>query len=109
MALNEQRFHILVSLARGPLHGYGIAEEISSITNGDSRPRPGSLYHALDKLVDQNLVELDREEVVDGRLRRYYRLTEQGTETLTAEAVRRQRSATVALDRLGGLAGGAAT
>lgn len=103
MALNEQRFHILVSLARGPLHGYGIAEEISSITNGESRPRPGSLYHALDKLVEQDLVAADREEVVDGRLRRYYRLTEHGTKTLTQEAIRRQRAAEVALDRLGAL------
>ena len=106
MALNEQRFHILISLARGPLHGYGIAEEIASITEGDSRPRAGALYHALDKLVEQGLVVLDREEAVDGRLRRYYRLTEDGTATLTDEAICRQRSAEVALDRLGGLPGG---
>ena len=100
MALNDQRFHILVALANGPMHGYGVAEEIRSITNGDLSPRAGPLYHALDKLVEQQLVEVDREEVVDSRMRRYYKLTGLGSETLSAEALHRQRSPTVALDRL---------
>lgn len=109
MKVNEQRFHILIALTGGALHGYGIAEEIAKITDGEIRPRAGSLYHALDKMVEQSLVALDREEAVDGRLRRYYRLTPEGTETLTYEARRRQRSAMVAVDRLGGLTPGAVT
>lgn len=100
MALNDQRFHILVALANGPMHGYGVAEEICLITDGALSPRAGSLYHALDKLVDQQLVEVDREEVVDSRMRRYYKLTGLGSETLSTEARQRQHSATVALDRL---------
>jgi len=100
MSLNDQRFHILVALANGPLHGYGIAEEIKAVTDGASSPRAGSLYHALDKLADQDLVSVDRDEVVDGRLRKYYRLTEHGSTTLADEATRRQRSATAALERL---------
>ena len=100
MALNDQRFNILVALANGPLHGYGIAEEIKAVTEGALKPRSGSLYHALDKLAEQDLVIVDRDEVVDGRLRRYYRLTETGSSLLADEAVRRQRSATVALERL---------
>ena len=51
---------------------------------------------------------MDREEVVDGRLRRYYRLTPAGTKRLAAEAARLQAHATVALRRLN-LAGGMAT
>ncbi len=108
MALNEQRFFILAAIADGPLHGYAIAEEISKISNGSHTPRPGSLYHSLDKLMEQRLLEIDREEVVTGRLRRYYRLTNEGTERLTSEAMRRAESAQVALRRLniafGGLA-----
>ncbi len=100
MAINEQRFMILVALANRPLHGYGIADEIRSITDGSMTPKAGSLYHALDKLAEQALVVVDRDEVVDGRLRRYYKLTESGTSTLAAEAQRRQRSAAVALERL---------
>ena len=100
MSINDQRFNILVALADGPLHGYGVAEEIDRLTAGAHKPRPGSLYHALDKLTEQGLVVLDREQVVDGRLRRYYRLTEHGSKTLAGEATKRQRSATVALERL---------
>jgi DNA-binding PadR family transcriptional regulator len=51
---------------------------------------------------------VDREEVVDGRLRRYYRLTPAGTKLLTDEAARLHVHATVALRRLD-LAGGIAT
>ena len=107
MSLNEQRFHILVALANGPLHGYGIAEAIKADTAGELTPRAGSLYHALDKLAEKDLVVVDRDEVVAGRLRRYYRLTEHGTATLADEAARRQRSATTALERLNTSFGGA--
>lgn len=100
MALNEQRFNILLALAGAPLHGYAIAEEIDRLTEGAHKPRPGSLYHSLDKLTEQGLVEFDREEVVDGRLRRYYRLTEHGSATLGDQALQRQRSAALALERL---------
>jgi len=100
VALNEQRFYILTALASGPLHGYAIAEEIARVSDGSHAPRPGSLYHAIDKLIEQQLLELDREEVVDGRLRRYYRLTETGVLRLTDEATRRAASAQVALRRL---------
>jgi DNA-binding PadR family transcriptional regulator len=55
---------------------------------------------------------VDREEIVDNRLRRYYRLTPKGSETLAAEATRLQANAAVALKRLNvprpDLAGGAA-
>lgn len=87
MALNEQRFFILAAIAKGPLHGYVIAEEISKISDGSHTPRPGSLYHSLDKLMEQKLLTIDREEVVSGRLRRYYRLTEKGTARLTSKIV----------------------
>ncbi len=100
MKLNDQRFHILVALAGGPLHGYGIATEIKSVTDGALTPRAGSLYHSLDKLAEQGVVAVDRDDVVDGRLRRYYRLTENGTSILAAEATRRHQSATAALERL---------
>jgi DNA-binding PadR family transcriptional regulator len=43
---------------------------------------------------------VDREEVVDGRLRRYYRLTPAGTRRLAAEAARLQANARAALTRL---------
>jgi PadR family transcriptional regulator, regulatory protein PadR len=65
------------------------------------------LYSALDRLRLEGLVTVDREEIVGGRLRRYYRLTPQGGRQLAAEAARFQANAAAALARLG-LAGGMA-
>lgn len=102
MRLNELRFLILGALGRGRMHGYAIAEEIRLLSDGHHTPRPGSLYHAIDKLVAANLVVDDGEEAVDGRLRRYYKLTPSGTEMLEAEANRRAAAAHVVIDRLAG-------
>jgi DNA-binding PadR family transcriptional regulator len=67
------------------------------------------LYTALDRLRTDGLVEFDREEIVEGRLRRYYRLTPAGTTVLAEEAVRLRANAAAALRRLDpGLAGGMA-
>jgi DNA-binding PadR family transcriptional regulator len=65
----------------------------------------------LDRLRIDGLVEVDREEVVDSRLRRYYRLTPRGSDVLAGEAARAQSNAAAALARLrrhGDLAGGVA-
>jgi DNA-binding PadR family transcriptional regulator len=58
------------------------------------------LYTALDRLRGDRLIEVDREEIVDNRLRRYYRLTPPGEERLADEAVRLQANAVVAMARL---------
>ncbi len=102
--INEQRFLILTALAAGPRHGYHLRDEIAELTDGERRPRAGALYHALDRLADDGLVVVDREEHVNGRLRRYYGLTTMGETVLEAEAHKRQRAAHHALNRLGRLA-----
>ena len=61
----------------------------------------GTLYAALDRLRDAGLVEVDHEEVVDGRARRYYRLTGAGREALRAEATRMVVAARLVLGRAG--------
>jgi len=106
--MQEATFLILTALAAGPQHGYGIITDVAAISEGDARLRVGTLYSALDRLNIDGLVELDREEVVDGRLRRYYRLTGEGAGVLAAEAARLRSHAATALDRLG-LTGGTAT
>ena len=107
--LREPTFLILTALAAGPQHGYGIMTDVEHISGGRVKLRPGTLYAALDRVAAEGLVEADREEVVDGRLRRYYRLTPGGGRRLAAEAARLQANATAALRRLradpaGGLA-----
>ena len=98
---------ILTALANGSQHGYGIITDVREISDGRVRLRAGTLYTALDRLCADELIAIDREEIVDGRLRRYYRLTPAGTKRLGAEAARLQAHATAALTRLN-LAGGMA-
>jgi DNA-binding PadR family transcriptional regulator len=105
-AMQEATFLILTALAAGSQHGYGIITDVGGISGGRVRLRAGTLYSALDRLHTADLVAVDREEVVDGRLRRYYRLTPTGSRLLAAEAARLSANAGTALRRLD-LAGGA--
>jgi DNA-binding PadR family transcriptional regulator len=98
--LQEPTFLILAALAETPLHGYGVILEVAALSEGRVNLRPGTLYGALDRLVEQGLVAAEREEVVDGRLRRYYRLTEDGAGVLDAEARRLAGNAEIAAARL---------
>lgn len=106
--MQEASFLILTALAAGTRHGYGIINDVRGISGGRVHLRAGTLYTALDRLRADGLIEVDREEVVDSRLRRYYRLTATGTERLAQEAGRLHANALVAMSRLqldSGLAG----
>jgi DNA-binding PadR family transcriptional regulator len=98
--MREPTFLILTALAAGAQHGYGIMADVAQISGGRVRLRAGTLYAALNRLAVEGLVEVDREEIVDARLRRYYRLTPPGTQRLTAEVDRMRRHTTVAARRL---------
>lgn len=92
--MREPTFLILTALAAQPLHGYGIIQSVARLSDDEVILRPGTLYGALDRLVDNDLIATDREEIVDGRLRRYYRLSEAGAQALAVQAARlRQRAA----------------
>jgi DNA-binding PadR family transcriptional regulator len=98
--LREPAFLVLTALAGGPLHGYALVEDVLRISDGQVRLHTGTLYAVLDRLREAGLVEVEREEVVDSRLRRYYRLSTAGAERLAAEATRMQRNASAATRRL---------
>jgi DNA-binding PadR family transcriptional regulator len=103
--MREPTFLILTALAARAQHGYGIMTDVERISEGRVRLRAGTLYAALDRLRSDGLIEADREEIVDARLRRYYRITDEGRQQLTAEVSRLRANAAVAARRLG-LAGG---
>ena len=103
--MQEATFLILTALAARSQHGYGIITDVLEISGGRVRLRAGTLYTALHRLRAEELIEVDREEVVETRLRRYYRLTPAGSTRLAAEAARLQANAAAALSRLR-LAGG---
>jgi DNA-binding PadR family transcriptional regulator len=75
MGMTEPAFFVLTALVGEPRHGYGIVKEVEDLSAGRVELKIGSLYGILDRLVAEGLVELDREEAYQGRLRRYYRIT----------------------------------
>src|SRR5215471_4536923 len=98
--MTGQAFFVLTALADGPRHGYGIVREVEELSQGRVKLKIGSLYGVLDRLATEGLIEPDREEPHDGRLRRYYRLTQDGRLALAAEAELRAATARVAWARL---------
>lgn len=88
MKLTEQGYLVLLALADGPRHGYGIVGAVQDLTDGATKLGAGTLYGLLDRLGDAGLVTPSGEEVVDGRLRRYYRITDAGTSAVAAETAR---------------------
>ncbi len=98
--MTEPAFFVLTALLGTPLHGYGIVGEVDELSEGRVQLKIGSLYGILDRLVTEGLVELDREEQHQGRLRRYYRVTETGAEALRAEASRQAANVRAANRRI---------
>ena len=96
---------VLVALADGRRHGYGIIQDVERLSNGRTTLRAGTLYATLDRLTCEELIEGAGEEIVDGRLRRYYRLTKRGSAVLESESKQRLAVSKEALRRLR-LAGG---
>src|SRR5215470_17640224 len=84
-------FQIMVALADGELHGYGIMQDVDRVTNGETKLGPGTLYRSIQRMVVEGLIEeldiaLDNE--ADDDRRRYYRLTDRGRAVAAAEANR---------------------
>jgi PadR family transcriptional regulator, regulatory protein PadR len=98
--MHEVTFLILTALAKQSLHGYGIIMEVKQISDGRVRIRAGTLYAALDRLANDGFIKVEKEEIVDNRLRRYYVLTPAGIGQLANVATQMQANARVALLRL---------
>ena len=93
LPLTPRVYHVLLALADGPLHGYGVILAVQQVTEGVIVMRTGTLYILLRRLLDQRLIE-DCDERPgpdeDDERRRYYRLTELGRAVLEAESLRLQ-------------------
>lgn len=85
-------FHILLALADGALHGFGIRESVEARTDGQVKLWPATLYGSVREMSEAGLIEpLEGEnDPDDDQRRRYYRLTRRGREVLRAEADRLQ-------------------
>jgi len=98
--MTQTAFFVLVALTDEPRHGYGILQEVDALSEGRVQLRIGTLYGVLDRLTADQLIELDREEAHQGRLRRYYRLTDAGETALREEAERMAEGARTAARRV---------
>ena len=88
--MSTATFHILLALADEERHGYAIMREIEFRSGGKVKVGPGTLYTAMQRLVESGWIEeLDGDPDVSGdERRRYYRLTSDGRKALEAEASR---------------------
>jgi DNA-binding PadR family transcriptional regulator len=102
LPLRPVEFQILLSLAGGERHGYGIIQDAKE--RGEQLHDVGTLYRALARLVDQGLIEAAdaRPDPESGDERRiYYRITDVGLRVAKAEA--RRMDALTRAARSGGL------
>ena len=89
--LPSAAFHILLSLADGDRHGYGIMRQVAEQTGGRLRLGPGTLYSSIQTLLEGNCIEevdLGEDAKPGGERRRYYRLTSSGRKLARSEAER---------------------
>jgi len=103
-SMTAASYFILAALLDGPLHGYGIIKKAAELSDGRVRLAAGTLYGALDRLAEEGCILADRQELVEGRVRRYYRLTDHGVHALHREAARMEQAARVVTRRSGSTA-----
>ena len=109
LPLRPVEFDILLSLAAGERHGYGIIQDAEGRGNGPA-PDVGTLYRALRRLEDQGLIAgADRRQAPDAgdERRNYYRILPLGMRVARAEA--RRMAALTRAARISGLLEGVAT
>jgi len=98
-ALSEPVFLVLLSLAEQPRHGYSILKDVESMSSGRVLLSTGTLYGALERLLDHGWIERVEEDNTP-RDRRTYRLTSRGRRNLQMEIDRMRQLTKVAALRM---------
>ena len=102
LPLTALTYHILLALADSPRHGYGIIKEVSDRTDGRVELETGTLYAAIKRMRDEQLIEVvprsQRPAQEDSR-RRNYRLTKFGQAVLKAESQRLAQLVGMAMEK----------
>lgn len=89
--LTPSVFHVLLALGSGDRHGYGIMKDVLQQSDGHVKLGPGTLYGTLERLIETGLVEEAPRagpRTVDGRARRYFRITRKGRSALDGDVAR---------------------
>ena len=100
--LHPRNFHVLLALVGGPSHGYAVVKTVEEQSEGRYSLDPANLYRSLDRMVKEGLIEEVDPDFPEpaGRKRRYYALTDQGREAVTAEVERMRHLTAVAHSKL---------
>jgi DNA-binding PadR family transcriptional regulator len=102
LPLTPAVFHIMLALAGGQGHGYGIMLEVERLTSGRLNLGPGTLYRSIQRMLVDGLVDETtdaQESEEDDERRRYYRLTPLGLLVARAEAQRLESLVNAARER----------
>ncbi|MDY2737471.1 PadR family transcriptional regulator [Intestinibacter sp.] len=84
--LTEAVYYILLAV-REPNHGYGIIQEVQEMTDSRVNLGPGTLYGAINSLLDKEWIELYSEEK-QSRKKKSYIITSKGREAFNSEVIR---------------------
>lgn len=93
LPLTEQTFYILLSLAGGSKHGYGILKDVTALSEGRVQLSTSTLYSAISRLRDQGVIMRlpdDEHDTAPGLPRKAYALSGLGRRILEAETQRMQ-------------------
>ena len=101
--MTVRTFQILLALAEGPLHGYGIRQSVAERTDDQVLLGSGTLYEAVHRLLSDGLIEEagapTDSRPAGGPPRRYYALTRQGRVALVDELRRMESAVAYARER----------
>jgi PadR family transcriptional regulator, regulatory protein PadR len=98
--LRDASYFALAALVDGPAHGYAILQSIRSLTEETTQMAVATLYGTLDRLHADALIEVISEDIIDGRARRTFAISDGGLNALHLETQRREASTEAVRARL---------
>ncbi len=89
--LSESYYYILLCLARGANHGYGIMQLTEKLSGGDVTIGSGTMYGATSNMMKKGWIREILSDEPGQERRRLYQLTDEGRQTLRMEIARLRR------------------
>jgi DNA-binding PadR family transcriptional regulator len=83
--ISDLEYLTLNALIPEDLYGYAIRRDIAEWTEGEIEPSLATLYDILHRLLKKGLIERAEDKIIDGRLRKTYRITDDGRDAMTCK------------------------
>jgi DNA-binding PadR family transcriptional regulator len=91
--MRDATYYTLAVLLDGPSHGYAVLQRVKEMTGGKVSLTTGTLYGTIDRLVDEGLIRRAGSDIVRGRARQYFEITDKGSGAVQLEAERLAQAA----------------